>query len=71
MEKPIVLLRFSCETEEEVTLAREPVPGDTIELRKEEYKVSRILLGEKGKLIAIINDKLKSAKPPRSIGLSL
>mgnify|MGYP000409814778 CR=1 FL=1 len=71
MEKPIVLLRFSCETEEKVTLAREPVPGDTIELRKEEYKVSRILLGEKGKLIAIINDKLKSPKPPQSIGLGL
>jgi hypothetical protein len=67
MEMPRVTLRFSCKSEEVMTIAREPIPGDTIELRKEEYTVSRVLLGEKGRFIAFIDGKLKSSKPSQSI----
>jgi hypothetical protein len=69
MDMPKVMLRFSCGSEEGVVLPREPVLGDTIELRKEEYIVSKVLLGEKGKFIAMINDELKSPKPPLSTAL--
>tara|TARA_R110000796_G_scaffold12887_9_gene42100 strand:- start:2709 stop:2921 length:213 start_codon:yes stop_codon:yes gene_type:complete len=65
-----VRLRFVGGEEENVELPREPIKGDIIELRKEEYAVAKVLLGEKGKFIVIINTNLKSKKPSMNLDLS-
>ncbi|PKG74792.1 hypothetical protein CXF86_10900 [Shewanella sp. GutCb] len=62
------ILRFT-DTEEVVTLAREPKVEDVIEVRGDDYVIQLVKLDIQGRYIVLINSELKTPKKSRRLNI--
>lgn len=61
MEMPTIKLKFT-DCEESTNLLRVPVAGDWINVRGDDYQVTKVILSTKGSAIIVIESELKTPK---------
>jgi hypothetical protein len=65
MDMPSVLLKFN-NKEEKTSLPRVPVTGDYIDVRGEEFLVSKVVMKPSGLSTVTIDDVLNTDKPKQT-----